>query len=346
MTHQNEETTDILGDLAPRTLFMVWGPPSHGPRSKVFARKLGIDAHFIYSTMRRGALIAPYKYAVQALKTIKLLVTKRPRLVFVQSPPSFAVVMAAMYSLVSGAGFLVDAHSDAFQRLYWTRPRWLYRWVAKRALATIVTNEHFADQIQGSGGAALVIRDIPTEFPGNGSFETAPGFSIAVVNTFADDEPLDEILDAASRLPATTFYVTGRLDASAERFVDEAPTNVHFVGFLDDPTYYSLLRKADAVMCLTTRDHTMQRGACEALSLARPIITSDWPLLRGYFRAGTVHVGSDSRSIQAGVGRMQQDHARFLSEIVEQQRLQQHEWAEALGTLRDLLDRGLGGGRR
>lgn len=346
MRDQNGEIADILGDLASRTLFMVWGPPSHGPRSKVFARKLGIDAHFIYSTMRRGALIAPYKYTVQAAKTIRLLAARRPRLVFVQSPPSFAVLIVALYSLISRARFFVDAHSDAFQRPYWTRPRWLYRWVAKRALATIVTNEHFADQIRESGGAALVIRDIPTDFPANGSFETATGFSVAVVNTFADDEPLDEILDAATGLPATTFYVTGRLGASTNRFVDEAPPNVHFVGFLDDPDYYALLRESDAVMCLTTRDHTMQRGACEALSLARPIITSDWPLLRGYFRGGTVHVGSDSRSIEAGVGRMQQDHARFLAEIVEQQTLQQREWVEALDTLRELLDRDLSGGRR
>ena len=33
----------------------------------------------------------------------------------------------------------------------------------------------------------------------------------------------------------------------------------------------------DGILALTTHDHTMQRGACEAVSLGVPIITSDWP---------------------------------------------------------------------
>lgn len=137
-------------------LFVVWGPPSHGPRSRVFARELGIEAHFIFSTRRRGRLIAPLKYGYQAFTTLWLLFRRRPRIVFVQSPPSFATIFVALYSAVTGGRFVIDAHSGAFQSPYWTRPAWLYRLVARRAVATIVTNEHFAASVRSSGSNALV----------------------------------------------------------------------------------------------------------------------------------------------------------------------------------------------
>src|SRR5512143_2950667 len=72
-------------------LFLVWGPPSHGPRSQVLARELGIEAlHFVHITAQRGLLLAPFRYAVQAVQTLLLLFRKRPELVLVQSPPSLA----------------------------------------------------------------------------------------------------------------------------------------------------------------------------------------------------------------------------------------------------------------
>jgi glycosyltransferase involved in cell wall biosynthesis len=157
---------------------------------------------------------------------------------------------------------------------------------------TLVTDRHWADALSAAGAPVTVLPDVPTEYrPANG---THPGldahrFNLAVVNTWSPDEPLEELFRAAAAVPEATFHITGSTDGREEN-VRRAPANVRFAGFLADGDYYRLLASADAVVCLTTRDHTMQRGACEALSLARPIVTSDWPLLRDYFSAGTVHV--------------------------------------------------------
>ena len=70
------------------------------------------------------------------------------------------------------------------------------------------------------------------------------------------------------------------------------------------------------MQCLTTRDNTMQRGACEALSLSRPIVTSDWPLLRSYFAQGTVHVDNTAAGIRSGIAQVLKDRERFETEIV------------------------------
>lgn len=327
-----------LEPLAGDALFVVWGPPSVGPRSRVFARELGIEVRFVTSLRRRGAMTAPVRYASQAVKTMRLLLQRRPRLVFVQSPPSLAVMVVGLYAMLTGACYVVDAHSAAMSPV-WTRPRFVHRALARRAAATIVTNEHLARAVRSWGGRALVIRDIPTTFPDIEAVRLPDAFNVMVVSTFAPDEPLEQIVEAARALPEVRFHVTGDPARAGERLPRRVPDNLRFTGFLPDPAYYGLMRACQAVMCLTTRDHTMQRGACEALSLGRPILTSDWPLLRTYFHLGTVHVDATAAAIRAGVDEMVRDHARFEAEIERLQMEQAQEWRGAVEELTRVVDR-------
>jgi glycosyltransferase involved in cell wall biosynthesis len=246
--------------------------------------------------------------------------------VFVQSPPSFAPLVVWLYTAIVGGRFLVDAHSGALDTRVWTRPAWLHRFVARRAAAMIVTNEHHRELISAQGGRAVIIRDVPTAFDFASPPPVADGFTIMAVNTFAPDEPVGELVAAAAELPDVSFYLTG--DPSRPGFVapPTIPPNVHFTGFLPDDQYFGLMHASDAVLCLTNREHTMQRGACEALSMGVPIVTSDTTLLRSYFRMGTVHVGSDRAAIRSGIETMVADHDRFSTEIRHLQHLQRDEW--------------------
>lgn len=325
--------------LAARSLFLVWGPPSHGPRSQVFARELGInELHFLNVTSRRGLWSALLKYPLLAVRTLRLLWRKKPDLVFVQSPPGLAVLFVALYCRLMGRRYIVDAHSAAMLLPYWTRPRWLWAGLARGALATIVTNEHFARTIESWGARALIIRDIPTTFPGGGTYPLNGDFNVTVVNTFSDDEPLQEVLEAAREMYGVHFHITGRLSNADQNLVASAPDNVTFTDFLSTEQYYALLRGSQAVMCLTLRDNTMQRGACEALSLGKPIITSNWPLLREYFRQGTVHVDNTSAGIRHGVYAMMATYEEHRAGIRALQRSQQAEWQQKVRELTALVD--------
>jgi glycosyltransferase involved in cell wall biosynthesis len=297
-----------------RAAFVVWSPRYKGTRSAWLAAELGMPAPLFFApTSRRGLRAAPLKYPRQAVATLAALVRRRPPVVFVQTPPSFATWTAALYATLFRAALVIDAHSDAFNRGYWTKPAWLNDGVLRRAAVTVVTARHWADRIESIGGRAVVVPAIPTELVVGDPPPLAP-FSVAVVTTWAPDEPVEAVLEAARLCPDATFYVTGR-PRNPERFDGRMPPNVHLTGFLAEPTYNGLLAHAGAVMCLTTRDHTMQNGAAEALYLGTPIITSDWGVLREYFSRGTIHVDNSPAAIAAAVRRMMDDGERYRAEV-------------------------------
>jgi glycosyltransferase involved in cell wall biosynthesis len=332
----------LLHNLNKECIFLVWGPPSHGPRSRVLAKELSIDQlHYIYLTTKRGFLSAPFKYTYQAIKTLQLLFSKRPRFVFVQSPPGLAPLFVYIYAALTKSYYLIDAHSGAFFFPLWTRPRWLYSFLARNALTTIVTNEHLQQIVADWGGHSFILRDIPTTFPQLNPYPMNGSFNVVVVNTFSIDEPVDEIIAAATGLKNVHFYITGKKKMAKPTLLDQVPSNVHFTDFLPDDKYYGMLKSCDAVMCLTTENHTMQRGACEALSLGKPIITSDWPLLREYFCKGTVHVANTSQDIYEGVLAMIENHEMYRIGIMELQQDQQREWHEKITQLSKLMHEAL-----
>jgi hypothetical protein len=257
----------------------------------------------------RAALL---KYPRQAIATLFALVQRRAAVVFVQSPPSFAVWTAATYAVMARAALVIDVHSDAFERTIWTRPGWLNAAVMRRASVTIVTGGHWADRVTAMGGRAVVVPAIPTQLL-VGDPPPLGGFNVAVVMTWATDEPVEAVLEAARQCPDVTFHLTGR--PKLDRYRDHLPANVRPTGFLDEPTYNALLAHADAVICLTTRDHTMQNGAAEAVYLGTPVITSDWAILREYFSRGTIHVDNSPEQIAAAVRRMVEEGPSFRADV-------------------------------
>jgi glycosyltransferase involved in cell wall biosynthesis len=81
----------------------------------------------------------------------------------------------------------------------------------------------------------------------------------------------------------------------------------------------------------------MQRGACEALWLGKPLITSDWPLLREYFYKGTVHVVNDCAGIQHGLLELKENYQRYSAEIQDLQIARKQEWQQKAGALVKLI---------
>lgn len=305
------------------------------------ARRLGIPLRRIH-VLKTKPYLAPVRYPVQAGLTLLQLFRERPQLVLVQAPPVFAPLFAWVYCALTGAGLIIDAHTDALQGPLWQWAWPLQRWLSRRALTTLVTNVHLQQLVRRWGAESHVITDIPSDLPAGTPYSFAHPFNIVMVSSFAPDEPLEAVLEAARRLPEIGFYVTGDPVQGFKRLPATLPANLTLTGFLPDDQYYGLLRSAQAVMALTTEDHTNQRGACEAVWVERPVITSDWPFLREAFHLGTVHVANTPDGIVQGVLQMRAEHGRLAGEIGQLQAERRAHWQAAVAQLADLAGRGRG----
>jgi len=281
-------------------------------RSDHTARELGGSSHMVYWEAIGSSLLTIWlKYLDQAFRTWRILLKERPSVVFVMAPPPFAPLIVLPYCLIFGASLVIDAHSGAFVNRRWRHFQWLQHWLCRRAVTTIVHNEHLKQLVEEHGGHAILVTDVPVRFEQTERYTLSSGFNVAVVCSFAPDEPIAEILAAASRLPGIRFYVTGNpkhLDADLKRSI---PANVTLTGFLPDGAYGSLLQNADVVMSLTKQDHTMLRGAWEAAYQGTPVVISDWPLLRAAFDTGAVHVDNSPDGIAQGILEIQRNQAGY-----------------------------------
>lgn len=325
--------------MTPKMVFLAWAPPSHSGRSQLLSAKLGIElisVHYLKMRSRFPLL----KYTLQTFKTWWELARRRPHVVFIQDPPIVAALAVWLYGLLTGARMIIDSHTDALLAAWWRWSLPLHRFLSRRAICTIVTNDYLRDMVESWGAPALILADVPTEFRYR-EYPLDTPFNIVMVSSFSYDEPRRRVFEVARRLPDVHFYITGNLKLARPDELESAPPNVHFTGFLPFEDYYGLLAAADAVLVLTTEDHTLQWGACEAVSLNKPVITSDWPFLKSYFYKGTIHVDNSVEGIYQGVLQMQQEHDRLEREVRELHLERQHEWEQKRAELMSLIQRAL-----
>lgn len=315
-------------------LMISWAPYSR--MSNTFAKELNGKLYSIHYLRFQYPPIAPIKYLLQAVRTLVVLFKEKPRVIHVQNPPFIAGMVVDFFCRLTGAKFVLHYHSAAFFKK-WDWALAFQKMIARRAVTNIVTNQHWADIVTSWGGHALVMIDPFLELPQGNAYPVLAGFNVAFVSTFAEDEPMDAVMEAARLMPDVQFYITGDKRKKTASFFENTPANVTFTGFLSPDTEYpGLLRAVDAVMVLTTRDHTLQLGGCEAAAVKKPLITSDFPYLREVFSRGTAFVTPDSKSIEQGIRSVQHDYAHFCEEIAWLRSDKQQEWNLRLNQLQQL----------
>jgi glycosyltransferase involved in cell wall biosynthesis len=324
-----------------KRIFVAWAPYSR--RSESLVKELDMELHLIHHLQFQRPLYAPFKYVLQTIHTLVLLIRERPRIVFVQDPPIFAGFSVYLFTLLSRAlpgssaraSYVIDAHTGAFLHPWWKPFRWLQKIVYRRAIAVIATNSTLADRVKSWGANGIALAGPPIEIPRGEAMALSDRFNLVLINSFSDDEPLSEAIEAVVDQADVHLYVTGNVNKAPSGLLATKPDNVTFTGFLPDDDYLKLLRGADAVMALTHEDYTLQLGGMEAVAAGKPLITSDLSFLREYFSKGTVHVPNHALGVRTGIQLMQQNRERLQKEVADLQRLHEEEW---LAKSRQLLE--------
>lgn len=299
MSAVERETTarpHATGERAISGIFISWAKLR---RADTLAERLGIPSLAI-RRLRRGTpfLLTLWKYFLQASETLAALVRRRPRVVFVTSPPIFAALTVWLYAFLFRARFVIDFHSGAFLEKEWRRWDWLQRLLARRAALNIVHNDENAKTAEAWGVPYVVLPSLPP------SLEPVPGAPVrsrplaVYVCSWKADEPVEALLEAARLTAGVDFRVTGRAPAGGP---SSLPPNIELTGFLGEEEYNQLLRSADVLIALTTRPGTLLYGAQEAIALHKPLVLSRTPTLEAYFPEGTVFVENTAGGLRAGI---------------------------------------------
>jgi glycosyltransferase involved in cell wall biosynthesis len=268
---------------------------------------------------------------------MQVLFKERPSAIHVQTPPFVCGLVVDLYCRLTGAKFVFEYHSAAFEPIWdWALP--VQKYLARRAAANIVTNQHWAEVVETWGGRTIIMFDPYLDLPQGKPFDVGPGFNIAFINTFSFDEPVEVVVDAARSLPDVHFYITGEKSIKPPDFYSDIPANITFTGFLDpNQEYLGLLRGVDAVIVLTTRNYTLQLGGTEAVSMGKPLLTSDWPYLQELFFKGTVYVPNTAEGVREGVRNIQNNHETLSSEILVLRQESQALWDTRMQQLKQMV---------
>ena len=283
-----------------RVTYISWAESCS--RSDHTARELGGTSHMVYAA-RFGSHVATilFKYVTQWVRTARILRHEKPDTVFVMVPPVFAAMPAFLYAWRHRKRVVLDAHTAAFMLPRWRAFQWLQKLFCRWAATTLVSNDFLAGIVRNAGGHATIVPDVPVVFQDSEPFHSTAEFSVVAVCSFDYDEPIGALFDAADTLPDVQFFVTGNPRKLAPDLRARVPKNVTLTGFLSTSSYAGLLKGADIALVLTTYDHTMLRGAYEAIYQNTPVIVSDWPILREAFPYGALHVDNTAEGIAGAV---------------------------------------------
>jgi glycosyltransferase involved in cell wall biosynthesis len=272
-----------------------------------------------YSIFGSNYLSKILKYLFLAIKTFALVIKEKPNIIFVMNPPIFVCIPILAYCTFNkNRGYITDSHASAFSLKIWKLLFPLQRFFFKKAITNIVTNATHGNIIKKCGGDVTIIGDIPVIYDKIKRYDKLKkSFNITVVNSFSFTEPVELILEAAKRLTDINFFITGDLKSASSKVLNSRPENVIFTDFLPNEQYAWLIKNSDVIMTQCTLDNTMQRGAYEAMSFEKPIITSDWQILRKTFYKGTVFVEANVDSIFEGIILMRKQYQQFKNEIIE-----------------------------
>lgn len=308
-------------------------------RSRELAAHFGAELKVLESPAAR-----PVRYLVLTWRTFLLLLRTRPRLLFCQNPSVVLAVWLSWWRPAFGYHLVVDRHSnfkfDTVDRpgLKWRVFHALSDYTLRRADLTIVTNQALCDIVVSRGGRGFVLQDKLPDLAPRNPVAANGRRSIVFVCTFADDEPVAAVLDAARVLgPDYRLLVTGNRARFDRDFGLPVPDNVELTGFLPEQEYIDLLAGADAILVLTSADYVLNCASYEAVALGRPMVLTDTPTIRGYFGKGACYVQLDPAGIAAGVSALFSDYERYRIEVGQLRGELMADWAQRAAAFRSLI---------
>lgn len=294
----------------------VWITWERQRRNRSMAASVGAVLHELEY---KGNALA--RYCVLAIRTISLIRRSKPQVIYFQNP---SLILAALIAALKSMSLIRCATVGDFHNAGVFPPTgaFLVPWIVRHCDLVIVSNQNLEPRIVSIGGRCISVPDpIPKLESRYAADPTAGGFRVLFVCSWAQDEPITQVMRAAQFLeanhPEIRISITGRPKLAAVGWHDEVPGNLELTGYLSDTDFERRLASCSVVLDLTTRDDCMVCGAYEAVSAEVPMILSNNEPTVRYFHKGALYSDNSARSIAELILQARARHAQLRTEVRE-----------------------------
>lgn len=299
-------------------IFQIW---------KVYQRRAESIAHYFdmtimyyhYSWEEKSRLLKAASYILKALKTLGDLVRYRPKMIFIQLPPTPALYTVALYSFLTRTKYIADCHNGMILRWWLQWP--LAKTLLRNASAVLVHNENIRDIAAQDGIKTVVVRDPLPQSDNIGSTGVVERYGlesdrfIIVPWNLQADEPIAELIAAVRMLPDVKFAMTWFFEKMPGHLKENLPPNLIFTGYLEVDEFNDLFVHAGGAISLTTQQGIQPSAAAEAVAFGVPIILSDTKTARLLYKDTPVFVDNDAISIAEGVSKLFADQLFYKKKV-------------------------------
>lgn len=286
--------------FAGHAVYFAW---TQFQRRQVSMEKFfGYESVFLPLRWKNGLLAKALSYFINAVSVLKYSLLNKPSVVWIQLPQVPLLWPVLLYKLINRKTLIIaDCHNAMFRKPWCKFPFGLS--IIHYCDAIVVHNEtqKLVAIEHGLPSELLVVLE---DAPASISFEEMKGV-IDLTNprpwflfpaSFAEDEPISELIDVAIEIPEVTFFITGSLARAKQKIdISKLPPNIHLMGFLPLEQFDWLLLHCDVVMALTKYDGIQLSVCNEAIGFGKPMLVSGTPLLRKLFPKGTVFIDNESK---------------------------------------------------
>lgn len=320
----------------PHTLAVTW---EQHRRTRELCSWLGMPLHEVTFNATRLK-----RYAKLGKQTLRLLSERKPKVVYVQNPSLIlATLVLAARPFLGRYKVVMDAHNEAvapFTHAYWPITS-LTRHALRAADVTIVTNAALADQVRRIGGNPHVLPDrLPTPpFAPTAPLRLDGPLRVMVVATYAADEPIAEIIEAARLLgDQFQFSITGRETKLPAEQRARLPANVRQTGFLSEEAYWELMRDSHIVLDFTLKPNCLVCGAYESLAVLRPMVLTGNPATVDLFgKVAVTTTDHDAKAIAECLQRARAQLAELNDSVMNERPRFEQRWHEHAVRLREKI---------
>jgi len=284
-------------EIFDKTIWIAW---ERYRRTSSLSKRLRIELYEFSSSLPRFI-----KYQIFILKTLFLLIQKRPKVLFVTNPSIILALFSILFKKVFSFNLVVDAHNAGvypFSKKF-DKYHWIFPFIHRHTDLTIVTNRYLEKVIFKNNGNPFVLPDPLPDLPITKKTQYKDNdFIVTFISSYASDEPLGEVIKTADLLPQNyKIFITGNSSKISDTILRKCGRNIVLTGYLSDEEYFKLLNCTDAILVLTTFSDCLVCGAYEAVSIEKPLILSDTPVLRGYFNEGVIFTQNNAKSIAESI---------------------------------------------